>query len=591
MKKELSVIIMLMTSMLSFALDVKIGNIRYALDDSNKTAQVIRDNYSGDIVIPRSITYENNEYLVTSIYGGHGSTDMIYNYGAFYSCNLSSLTIPPSIKSIGGMAFYGCKIEKLYISDLITWCGISFDIYQFHQCVELSSNPLYCNPLFYINGEYVEDLVIPEEVKKISSGAFTGPQFKTVLLHKGITSVSDDAFRGCSNLMDIYSYCPQIAESAFFVNDINHQFEKTNVTLHIRERYSSNYNWTKIKEIKYIDGIDFRLVYKIDDKEYKNVWYEVGEPITPEVEPTKEGHSFSGWSEIPETMPDHDVTVTGSFSPNTYKLTYFVDGELYKVVEVKCDEAITAEPDPTKKGMTFSGWSIIPEKMPAKDVTVTGTFSWSNIINGKIIYQVTDTINNYAAVIGNKGASGGLTIASDVEFDYNYKVTTIADRAFNGCKGITTIDIPATITNLGERTFAGIDKLTDVTISAEDVPTTDRTAFENSYIDYVTLHVPAGSVEKYKATGPWKNFKEIVPIEGGQTKIVSIHSVDKQKASYNLNGIKISKTNKTAKGIIIRAGKKYGVSGDRFLTQEVLAACCRFLSLPCSLDDSSVNAC
>ena len=27
----------------------------------------------------------------------------------------------------------------------------------------------------------------------------------------------------------------------------------------------------------------------------------------------KKGYTFSGWSEIPETMPAHDVTVTGSF--------------------------------------------------------------------------------------------------------------------------------------------------------------------------------------------------------------------------------------------------------------------------------------
>jgi hypothetical protein len=249
---------------------------------------------------------------------------------------------------------------------------------------------------------------------------------------------------------------------------------------------------------------------------------EVGETIVPEPAPTKEGYTFSGWSEIPETMPGHDLTITGSFSPNTYKLIYMVDGITYKEIDVKYDEDIILESYPVKKGMTFSGWSSIPEKMPAKDVTVTGSFSWSKITNNKIIYQVTDTINNCAAVIGNEEASGRVTIASDLEFDYNYKVTSIADRAFFGCKDITSIVIPATITNIGERAFAKIDKLTDVTITAEDVPTTDRTAFENSYIDYVTLHVPAGSVERYKATGPWKDFKEIVAIEG--TEPISVET-------------------------------------------------------------------
>ena len=40
----------------------------------------------------------------------------------------------------------------------------------------------------------------------------------------------------------------------------------------------------------------------------------MGAEIIPEEEPTKEGCTFSGWSEIPKTMPDHDVTITGTFT-------------------------------------------------------------------------------------------------------------------------------------------------------------------------------------------------------------------------------------------------------------------------------------
>ena len=55
-------------------------------------------------------------------------------------------------------------------------------------------------------------------------------------------------------------------------------------------------------------------------------------------------------------MPDHDITVTGTFSINTYTLTYTLDGEEYKKYEYKYNEIITAEPDPEKIGSTFSGW-------------------------------------------------------------------------------------------------------------------------------------------------------------------------------------------------------------------------------------------
>ena len=119
----------------------------------------------------------------------------------------------------------------------------------------------------------------------------------------------------------------------------------------------------------------YSLEYIVDGEVYKTITLEFGTAITPEAEPTKEGYTFSGWSEIPETMPAHDVTVNGSFSINSYTLEYIVDGEVYKTITLEFGAAITPEAEPTKEGYTFSGWSEIPETMPAHDVTVTGEFS------------------------------------------------------------------------------------------------------------------------------------------------------------------------------------------------------------------------
>ena len=77
---------------------------------------------------------------------------------------------------------------------------------------------------------------------------------------------------------------------------------------------------------------------------------------------TKEGYTFSGWSEIPATMPAHDVEVTGTFSINTYTLTYKVDGVVYKTSSIEYGAPITPEADPDpREGYTFSGWSEIPD--------------------------------------------------------------------------------------------------------------------------------------------------------------------------------------------------------------------------------------
>ena len=54
----------------------------------------------------------------------------------------------------------------------------------------------------------------------------------------------------------------------------------------------------------------------------------------------------------------------------------------------------------------------------------------------------------------------------------------------------------------------------DVYCYAESVPYTNSDAFDGSYTEYATLHVPAASIEQYKAKAPWSNFGAIVATDG-----------------------------------------------------------------------------
>ncbi|MCR5298928.1 MAG: leucine-rich repeat domain-containing protein [Paludibacteraceae bacterium] len=77
-----------------------VDGIYYDLSASAKTASVVSGggNYSGDIVIPPTVIYNETTYSVTSI----GS------FAFSGSSGLTSVEIPNSVTSIGKMAFQSC---------------------------------------------------------------------------------------------------------------------------------------------------------------------------------------------------------------------------------------------------------------------------------------------------------------------------------------------------------------------------------------------------------------------------------------------------------------------------------------------------
>lgn len=149
-------------------------------------------------------------------------------------------------------------------------------------------------------------------------------------------------------------------------------------------------------EISYVAGTltiserpSYTLTYLVDGVPYKTFSIQEGASITPEPAPTKEGYTFSGWSKIPETMPAHDVTVTGSFTINQYTITYMIDNEVYTTEKVDYGSTIMPPTPPSREGYDFA-WGDYPETMPAYDITIYGTYTTGidAIIAGEIDCQI-----------------------------------------------------------------------------------------------------------------------------------------------------------------------------------------------------------
>ena len=86
------------------------------------------------------------------------------------------------------------------------------------------------------------------------------------------------------------------------------------------------------------------------------------------------------------------------------------------------------------------------------------------------------------------------------------------------------------------------------------MPSTERDAFYGSYPANATLHVPAASIDSYKAKTPWSSFGKIVAITPEETGIDELKGENGKvkTALYDLSGRRVQKGQK---GVFIQNGK------------------------------------
>lgn len=117
-------------------------------------------------------------------------------------------------------------------------------------------------------------------------------------------------------------------------------------------------------------------------------------------------------------------------------------------------------------------------------------------------------------------------------------VTTIGMEAFRYCSSLTKVIIPNCVRSIGYGAFGSCNNIEDVYCYTTTPPNVESYAFQNSYIEYATLHVPANSVEAYKSAAEWKDFGAIVAIaeEGQCAKPVIHYDNGKLTFSSSTNG-------------------------------------------------------
>ena len=145
--------------------------LKYTLS-SDKTYYTVSNNGTGcrsEIVIPSTYNGKPVKALAKS---------------AFYNCsNLTKITIPASVTSIGNYAFDGCSsLTSITIPDSVTSIGNS----AFYGCSNLTS------------------ITIPNSVTSIGSEAFKYcSSLTSIIIPDSVTSIGRNAFYDCSSLTSI----------------------------------------------------------------------------------------------------------------------------------------------------------------------------------------------------------------------------------------------------------------------------------------------------------------------------------------------------------------------------------------------------
>ena len=119
-------------------------------------------------------------------------------------------------------------------------------------------------------------------------------------------------------------------------------------------------------------------------------------------------------------------------------------------------------------------------------------------------------------------------------------ITEIQNDAFRNCSGLTSLNLPDGITEIGNNVFTICFGLTSIYVYAEKVPLIGGNAFAGVDVKKCTVYVPMGTRDDYRLSGFGDYFENIVEFEATGIDKTTTSTEVEEVARYSVNGQRLS---------------------------------------------------